>query len=311
MFLASLLLCALLLSGCELFWPEAPLGSIKAIFVGLNYQGTDVNTLGGTIHDATEMEMCFSELSVRHEREYHSYSLLQTGTFIPETASYAFDGYSSSLPTRENLFSLIEVLKPTIAEQDLTIFSYSGHGYDDGSLVLATENGKIFAEDETIREEALVSVTELLAAFSSLPGKKLLIFDSCYSGAFVGESGSSVNLIERDTYLDKAFETFFSSDSYAPSLFVLTATTKDNTSKEPGGIHSHGYFTKALLEGLGWDDDAMTLGDGSPAKEKGVLTTDSLFSYILGHQNFPLRGINTKRYQHPTISGGPYALVLF
>ncbi|HKM06769.1 MAG TPA: caspase family protein [Sphaerochaeta sp.] len=312
--LLALVLCILIFQGCELFLGEEPLGSIHAIYVGLNYHGTGVRHLKGTLNDAQELQECLAGLSTRHHRGYESYSLLQRGGVL--SSDYDDPKTASSLPTKSNVLQHIRALDQILTENDLTIFSYSGHGYDDGSLVLASPNldGKILF-DENYKpqdEEVLLSVTELLTALSELPGKQLLILDSCYCGSFVEESGSSVNLIEKSRFLDEAFTLYFSSAEYKPSLFVLAATTSDNTSKEPANTaHSHGFFTSALLEGLGWDNENKSLFSRAPAMKKGVLTIDSLYAYVLENQDFPTKGIYPSQYQHPTISGGAYTLRLF
>ena len=311
----------LLFQSCELFLSEKPLGSIHAIYVALNYHGTDVNYLEGTLNDATELNQCLASLSSRHHRPYTAYPLLQKGGSLLDDSKfrfiYAYDDSSleASIPTKNNVLNQIEALIPVLTENDLTIFSYSGHGIEGGSLVLASpdfSNPTIYDSDKHLKNEVLLSVTELLTALSKLPGKQLLILDSCYCGSFVEDSGSSVSLIERIEFLDEAFSTYFSSAQYNPSLFVLAATTVDNTSKEQSNTaDNHGFFTKALLDGLGWDHVSNTLFGSSPAMKKGVLTTDSLYAYILEHQEFPLTGTNPKRYQHPTTSGGSYTLRLF
>lgn len=301
----------LLFQGCELFYPEKPLGSIHAIYVGLNYYGTGVNHLEGTLNDAREIDLCLFALSTRLHRKYCSYPMLQTGEEYQNPSIYDL----STLPRKDTVLETIESLRATLTEDDLTIFSYSGHGIEGGSLVLAPPflDKKItLDENNRPKEDVLLNVAELLSALSALPGKKLLILDSCYCGSFVEESGSSVSLVEKETFLDAAFSTYFSSARYSPSLFVLAATTRDNTSKEPSGtVHKHGHFTKALLDGLGWDHEENALGTNIPALKKGALTTDSLYSYILENQNFPLEGLHPRQYQHPTISGGAYALRLF
>ena len=317
----TLLFFILLFQSCELFLTEEPLGSIHAIYVGLNYHGTDVNYLKGTLNDAQELEQCFASLSYKYHRTYTAYPLLQKGGAILDDTKtryvYAYDDPSTfdSLPTKANVLGQIETLVPVLTENDLTIFNYSGHGVKGGSLVLASPDASdpnIYDVDKNLKEDALLSVSELLEALSTLPGKQLLILDSCYCGSFVEASGSSVTLIEENRFLDGAFTAYFSSVEYNPSLFVLAATTSDNTSHEPvGSGHVHGYFTAALLQGLGWDHTTKTLYGTSPGMRKGVLTTDSLYAYILENQTIDSKQQLFKQYQHPTISGGAYSLRIF
>jgi len=307
------MLFLLLFQSCELFLSEEPLGSINAIYVALNYHGTDVNHLEGTLNDAEELDLCLESLSNRNRRTYTAYSFLQKGGAGSD--DYDDPSREDYLPTKKNVLDQITALIPLLTENDLTIFSYSGHGVEGGSLVVAPpdiSDPTIFDTEKKLKIETLLSVDELLTALSELPGKQLLILDSCYCGSFIEDSGSSLSLIERSKFLEEAFCLYFSSAQYDPSLFVLAATTSDNTSKEPSNTsHIHGFFTKAVLDGLGWDHGSNTLFASSPAMIKGVLTTDSLYGYILENQDFPVTGLDPRSYQHPTISGGAYTLRLF
>ncbi len=310
--LLALVLVLLLFQSCELFLQEEPLGSIHAIYVALNYHGTGVKHLEGTLNDAKELDLCLASLS-KNKRPYTGYPLLQEGG----TGVNDYDDPSTfgSLPTKKHVLQQIKDLIPVLSEKDLTIFSYSGHGIKGGSFVLASpisSGPDIFDTNKQLKTKTLLSVTELLTALSELPGKQLLILDSCFCGSFVEDNSSSVSLIEKSRFLDEAFSTYFSSAEYKPSLFVLAATTEDNTSKEPKDIaHIHGYFTEALLDGLGWDHESNTLFSSSPAMKKEVLTTDSLYEYILENQKYPSKGTFSYQYQHPTTSGGAYTLRLF
>lgn len=309
--LGVLLILNLIFLSCELLWKEQPLGDIYAIHVALNYHGTDVNHLEGTLNDAIELQGCLDSLSTRYGRTYHAYPLHQQGG---DGSNYDPPSKASVIPTKKNILSQIEALCPLLTEQDLTLFSYSGHGLLGGSLVLAPSSLEepIILENGHVREEVILSVDELLDALSSLPGKKLLILDSCYSGSFVKEGISSVSLIEQASFLREALEVYFSAELYDPSLFVIAATTAGNTSKEPKfAAHKHGYFSLALLDGLGWDHEKLQVEKTPPAMKNRSLTVDSLYAYILNNQNFPLTGLFPSRYQHPTISGGAYTLRLF
>lgn len=305
----------LVLVGCELFLEQNPLGSIHHVSVGLNYYGTNVKRLNGTLNDADELQACLEDLGAETKREYHGHLMTQRGT---ET-SYDYDEANENFPTKDNILNKLTFLQSVLGENDLTIFSYSGHGDYDGSLVLApTEisldgTGIILDIHEKVTDECSLGVEELLSKMESLPGKKLLILDSCYCGAFVEDSSGSISLIEKNRCMQRAFETYFSSSSSTYDLFVLAATTSDNTSKEPvGDGHIHGYFSRALLEGLGWNQDTNTLKKYThPAFTSGILSLDSLYAYIHTHQILATEGIYAPRYQHPTITGGALDLVIF
>lgn len=289
-----LVLFMVLLTGCELFQGPNPLGSVTHIAIALDYRNTEANTLGGTINDAVELEAVFRQRYTPHT--FSSNLLLQT-----ERAE------QQSIPTRERVLHLLHEVGSTMGEEDLLILSYSGHGLEDGSWVLAPPDGRtIFLEDGTVDPAILLSVDKLFSTLSSLCGSVLLLIDSCYAGNFVQEDGNSINLVYPHQILRDAYRTYFSASSIHPRMFVLAATTRDNTSKEPlFGPHRHGYFTSALLEGLGWDEGKMCV-----KADRCEVSIDELYAYICAHQRFPTGGHNPALYQHPVASGSAMTLYL-
>jgi uncharacterized caspase-like protein len=189
-------------------------------------------------------------------------------------------------------------------EQDILIISYSGHGWDDGSLVLypPRSDGSIFSKSGSMYTDVLLTVEELYDALDSSKGSVLLLMDSCYSGNFVLESETSYSLIERNAYLQEIYDQYFTEGSYTRPVFVLAATTYDNTASETA---SHGHFTQALLEGLGWDEENQRQREVDQ-----TISVDYLYQYVYYHQDIALNSVNSWEYQHPTITGGPLDLIL-
>ncbi|MEA5029985.1 MAG: caspase family protein [Sphaerochaeta associata] len=292
----------LLFLGCELVYQHPEPGAFTHVAIGLNYRGTNANALAGTINDAREQEAAFTSLF--SDRNPSSYLMLQEGT-----SDGSYDDVSSPLlPTKERVRKIISSLVAAQQAQDILLITYSGHGMEDGSWVLAPEtaSGTIFLDASTVDPFLLLSVDELFALLAPAAGTTLLIIDSCYAGNFVQESGSSVSLIDLQPIFADAYETYFSKGKYKNRTFVMAATTADNTSKEPiGGSHIHGYFTEALLGALGWDEETQSL-----APDTSSLSMDDLYRYIMENQRIKLTGTYQAFYQHPTISGGPLDLVL-
>lgn len=290
--LLILLLLSLLL-GCELVSEPPKEGKTHHIAIALNYVGTNVNSLNGTLPDAIEMEKAFYALFAGNE---HASSLmLQDGS----------DSLSDILlPTKDHVLERIELLSKSMEEQDILIISYSGHGWDDGSLVLypPRSSGVILDGNDIPLEDSLLSVESLYDRLKGCKGSVLLLIDSCYSGNFVQESETSYSLIERNTYLQEVYEQYFTEGSYTHPVFVLAATTYDNTA---GETSSHGYFTQALLEGMGWDEENQMLRDVNQ-----TISVDYLYQYVYYHQDIALSGDDSRYYQHPTITGGPLDLIL-
>lgn len=293
--------------GCELVYPKPTLGKMYHLGIGLSYAGTDVRPLKGTLNDAAEQQKAFRALS--SDQSFVSVMLTQEGRRLSD-GSIGYDSIEhATLPTRERVTSTLASLVAAMQQEDLLVVTYSGHGMEDGSWVLAPsrDDGKIFTDTGEVDEHVLLSVEDISALLAKAQGKVLLLIDSCYAGAFVPESGCSLSLIsDTPNFLEKLYSTYFSKQARTNSLYVMAATTKDNSSKEPQyGSPIHGYFTQALLEGLGWDEHQQVLN-----KRTDHLYLDELYQYVCEHQRIPTEGDNPILYQHPTITGGALSLVL-
>lgn len=287
----------LLLLGCELFTDPPDEPNILHIAIALNYATTDVKNLHGTLNDANALSQVFE---LMYEQQYEGVMMLQDGS----------DDLSDTLlPTKDHVLDQIQIAIEHLQSNDLLIITYSGHGVADGSWVLfPTEaDRKIFlADNKTPKPELLLSPAALFDSISSFEGAVLVIVDSCYAGNFVQENSTSISLVEPSESIQSAYNRYFSNGFYTPKVFVMAATTRDNTSKEPiSGNPIHGYFTRAFLEGLGWDiaQQKLTISRHS-------ISIDELYRYILEHQKIPIEGTDPRTYQHPLISPGPMGFIL-
>lgn len=283
--LPVILLLFLLLS-CELRSP--PPRRIFHLAIGLSYRGTDVQVLEGPINDAIDLTHRFEEFFI--QEEYSSTLLLQQGDMFGN-----YESMEVNLPTKEHVRVMIKEMLDKAGKNDLCIITYSGHAIEDGSLVLAPTRADGFilgSYDPTL----LLSPPELNALLDDSPAPVLLILDCCYAGNFI-PSGTDVSTIEKKGGFLEAYNAYWSAHDVNPHLFVLAATTKDNTSKEPRyGTPVHGYFTKALLEALETTTPQVSL--------------DQIYRYIHDNQKIPTEGTKALFYQHPVISGGAYDLIL-
>nr|WP_319472358.1 caspase family protein [uncultured Sphaerochaeta sp.] len=288
-----ILLSLSLFWGCELMSDPPEEGKTHHLAIALNYDGTDVRSLNGTLPDAIELEKAFAALFAG--KEHTSTLMLQDGSD---------DLNDPLLPTREHVKAKIKSLSDSMEAQDILIISYSGHGWDDGSLVLypPRSDGSILDANDIPFDDSLLSVIDLYDKLKECKGSILLLVDSCYAGNFVEESETSYSLIERDSYLKEVYNQYFTKGEYTRPVFVLAATTYDNTAGETA---SHGYFTQALLEGMGWDEENQTLRDVGQ-----TISADYLYQYVYYHQGIKLSGVYSWDYQHPTITGGPLDLIL-
>lgn len=123
--------------------------------------------------------------------------------------------------TKHDIFNLIDVIALDATEKDITIFYYSGHGN--------TENDDIeYGAIETVDEEYIVA-SELLDALAVLPGKIMILMDSCGSGRVI-------TTLENGSWDKEKFE-------------ILTACADDEKSATTyvDGVWG-GVFTRAIVE---------------------------------------------------------------
>jgi len=272
-----MMIVCMLLCSCEFQLPESNKESVNLISIGLSYEGTNANSLGGTINDAAEI--------------FQAFELLYGDSIV--CSSLLTDKQATKDTVKETIRSL--------PEAELTILFYSGHGWTDGSLVLSAD--PVFLPPAELNPACLMPVEELLGLLRELSGRKLLIIDACYSGAFVQDCGGSVSLVGEEEPFRAVCERYFSSFPNQNSLFVLSCTTADNTGKESRvWSHKHGYFTKALLDAMGWDHE------GALKQRIGKLTLDGLYLTIKKTQSIALEG---SRGQHPMVFQGADNLVLY
>jgi len=301
----------LFITSCELFTEEPTKGDVYYINVGLDYENNGISTdnLSGTVNDAKELYEALGEVINKTGRN-------KTGTLMVQEAKLV-DPSNPQYPSKTHIENKLTGLQ-SIKDNDLTIFTYSGHGYSTtGELVFATttvDSGPFLSD--------LMNAEELLSLMALIPGKKRVILDSCFSGMFVEASPSSTNTILNNS-IAKFFETYHSSDIYGkPDLFVLTASAHADSYEaefDSDVDHSHGFFSYALLKALGWGhphDVSLSLVKPiyPPAATFGQITVDGLFKYIIDNQGIPSSinlFTNWTEYQHPMTTGGPLDLVLF
>ena len=182
-----------------------------------------------------------------------------------------------------------------------------------------------FAESEY----QLLSPDELAHAVSALPGRQLVLLDSCHSGAH--EIPYPLTQGERTGQA-------LAASGYSPRLTMVLASSAAQLSWETTlEGHKHGYFSYYLLEALGWrhdstspvefsnagtigiDDDLERTVSGHlytlaapPALDGTWITATSLYETIRDSFASKLYGLATLiRTQTPQTNDGPLDMVLF
>jgi len=314
-----LLSIVLILASCELFTDEPVAGDVYAIMVGLDYQNNSQRDLYGTINDANELDLAFKSVTQQTGKAYFGYKFLQIGSSFVSSTTHTIGSKSvNSYPSLSNLKEAIAALKDITQKDDLILFTYSGHGNDDGTIALGSSS---------YSDAALSPVQEILDSFvdNDIKGRKLIILDTCYSGVSLPDSPGSSNTVLGSS-IDDWYAKYWENSTYVlPDMYVLTASA-DTLSYEIdldpsiSADHRHGLFTAGLLKALGWghphpNPDTLQI---PPAAKESVLTVDSLYSYILNsieeHPDYNPQWNILKLNeitQHPLVSGGAMDMVLF
>ena len=287
-YLIFCLLVCLLLGSCEFVTQEQSdsAGAVHALLVGLSYDGTDYNTLSGTIPDVVSMDKTLFRLCSDTQREYLPVLMEQDSSYNNPSVE--------TFPTKAHVLEQVDYLKSNAADNDLTIFFYSGHGLPSTDT---EKNGALCLINSKNKLECLY-LPDLLDKINAIPGKKLIILDSCYSGNLVDLYGVTACT---DISTSDIFASYFSDASYGlTDLFLMTASTSETISYD--NDHGHGSFSLALLQALGWESDDTIKTAVALLDDK--ITIDSLYAYVLENCNYRL-------FQHVTVNGTADDLVLF
>lgn len=161
--------------------------------------------------------------------------------------------------TKSNILQEIASTFSGANDYDVTYFYYSGHGMwvNNISYLCPTESN-YYAPLSTY-----ISVDELEAALSAIPGIKVVFLDTCHSGGFIGKGKGEITISqeELESFNDEVINAF-SQAEYKSLLTtnqykVLTACHYYQSSWEispvvPGAFDPYGVFTLALCTGCGY-----------------------------------------------------------
>ena len=142
---------------------------------------------------------------------------------------------------------------------DISYFYFAGHGmrYENTSYLCPADITSYSPLD------SYISVDELEAALSAIPGTKVVLLDSCHSGGFIGKGVGEIQISkeELESFNDEIINVFFQAE-YKGLLTtnqykVLTSCHYSEECMElspatPGDFDPFGVFTMALCEGCGY-----------------------------------------------------------
>lgn len=169
-------------------------------------------------------------------------------------------------------------------ENDISYFYFSGHGaYGEGfstSYICPTD------ADSSIG--SVISVDELESYLSSIPGTKVVILDSCFSGGFIGKGKEEIIFSKEDleSFNDEIINVFSQAQSKGLLITnqykVLTASHYDQPSYEvlvplhPKDNEPYAIFTAAFCNGCGYDDGVYYADSNLDTK----ITLDEIYEHI-------------------------------
>ena len=198
----------------------------RALIIGQSYPNSS-RKLYGTLNDMRAVNFCLSNLQ---------------GT-----------QYATTMKSNLTADQIISNIKSTFAgatENDISYLHYSGHGEEDGSL-LGTDFRK-------------VSPSALRTALDTIPGRKVVIIDACFSANLISNSGTLKS--SRGTSPSESFVANFQAAFAQRSrgalntnmYYVITAAGVTEECEE-GYIDKKisdmemGFFTYGYCKGCGWD----------------------------------------------------------
>lgn len=160
---------------------------------------------------------------------------------------------------RAEILTAIAALRERATALDTTVVLLAGHGLNDpstGRYAFVPYDGDLDRPEET-----LVPASALRAALAEVPGKVVVLLDTCHAGGLVSSRRGDGAELRR-----------FVAQLALPDsgLVVLAASATEAAAQESPGW-GNGAFTKAVVEGLRGKADPAGLG---------VVTVSGLESYV-------------------------------
>jgi|KBSSwiStaDraftv2_1062776.scaffolds.fasta_scaffold04702_6 hypothetical protein len=217
-------------------------GKKRAVLVGVNQYEDDSNY--------GELSVCVQDVEAIQKKI--------TGLgYADDRVRILTDNSGRNLPTRNRVIATLRSFAKVSEPNDLFLFYYSGHGdMEDGESYLVCRDGFSNSLKDTAIPVKLVEQIMRAAAARA----KVIILDSCHSGAALGAKGSRKMSAE---YIKRVFEE-------AEGLAVLSSCKQDEQSYvRPEEDAS--AFTHYLLEGLTGKADT---------EKKGFVTVQDMNHYV-------------------------------
>lgn len=304
-----LLLALVLVSSCSFAPLEETRGrKYHIISIAASYEKADgeINPLKATVPDQRklreQLELIFSSLG-------YEYDVFEYNDEMSKDHIFSYRYYRSS-DKEENIqpqpfnpgkkteeaSDLFEIIKDKVKadKDDVIIFYYAGHGTENGDLAFYYDNS---SEPNYSKMTVRMLLDDFLSSYDCT---KLVILDSCYSGAFVENSSleSIFTYTERDgEWITDSFpdigsliagsftSTFKSTVKDEKRTYILSGSSEKQSSYESTKGDVHGFLTIAVLEALGYNRKTESIGfpswESLSCAELYRMTLDNMGSDIL------------------------------
>jgi len=225
---------------------SASSGKIYALFVGINAYST--SPLNYCVNDSNGMQANLIP------------SALWSGASITTLAD--------AQATKSGIQNAIATIASQVVAGDTFFFYYSGHGSNSSGVAY------IVPVDNDGFTTSCISSSELSSWVGAMNAnsRKVIAFDSCYSGGFIGKGCTSRFMPLKDSEQVYTGPSFAKQMEVVTNLVFLAASAGNETSIETSALQ-HGIFTYYLMNGLGTD---AALG---PAASGGYVSALGLFNY--------------------------------
>lgn len=200
--------------------------------------------------------------------------------------------FVTSLPdaTASQMQSAIRSVFANATEDDVSLFYYSGHGlcYDDDTTYLGALLGVHYGEEDP--SDYLVPYT-LAKQLSEVPGRVIVILDSCFSGAVIASKGTSTEAERINRNVINAFAAYDNpqaekdpdakTEELRKSKFVVFTASKPYEESYAPIINNMraSVFTYSLINACGSDYPSGSYLGHIPADVNGDLCLSAEEAY--------------------------------
>lgn len=241
--------------------------SYRALLVGIGeYQASNIADLSSPPYDVERVE-----------------KILGLCHFGPDNIT--FSSIETLINGQANKSNILQSITSTFYQadnNDISYFYFTGHGnYTNNSSYLCPY-------DVTDNTSSAISVSELENALSAIPGKKVVILDSCFSGGFIGKNVSLNKESQKDfnqNIIQVFFEKQFGRNITGSQYQVITASKSSQTAfgvETQPGYNPFSLMTLLFCESCGYDYLADSYKNLLPAdiNNDEIVSLQEAYDYI-------------------------------